>query len=98
MQNKISYATRKGIEKGNEIIGNEFSRDKKYDEISRIVEEKINISDTKKDVAKNVIAQFTANAEELKNNDKWITYEEFSVCYKTCRCTFSFSTVYIKTL
>ena len=46
-------------------------------------EEKINISDTKKDVAKNVIAQFTANAEELKNNDKWITYEEFSVCYKT---------------
>ena len=51
--------------------------------IANKVEEKINISDTKKDVAKNVIAQFTANAEELKNNDKWITYEEFSVCYKT---------------
>lgn len=47
------------------------------------VEEKINISAIKKDVAKKVIAQFTANIEELKNDDKWITYEEFSVCYKT---------------
>ena len=51
--------------------------------IANKVEEKINILATKKEVAKNVIAQFTANAEELKNNDKWITYEEFSVCYKT---------------
>ena len=34
--------------------------------IANKVEEKINISDIKKDVAKNVIAQFTANAEELK--------------------------------
>lgn len=51
--------------------------------IANKVEEKINISATKKDVAKNVIAQFTANIEELKNDDKWITYEEFTVCYKT---------------
>ena len=47
------------------------------------VEEKINIFAIKKDVAKRVIAQFTASVEELKNDDKWITYEEFSVCYKT---------------
>ena len=45
------------------------------------VEEKINISTMQKDVAKKVIAQFTANVEELKKIDKWITYEEFSVCY-----------------
>ena len=51
--------------------------------ITNKMEEKINVSATKKEVAKNVIAQFTANVEELKNEDKWITYEEFSVCYKT---------------
>lgn len=50
---------------------------------SNKVEEKINISDIKKDVAKKLIAQFTINIEELKNDDKWITYEEFSTCYKT---------------
>ena len=51
--------------------------------ISNKVEEKIKISSIQKDVAKKVIAQFTANIEELKKFDKWITYEEFSVCYKT---------------
>ena len=47
------------------------------------MEEKINISATKKDVTKNVIALFKANVEELKIDDKRLTYEEFSVCYKT---------------
>ncbi len=51
--------------------------------ISNNVEEKIKILDINKDVARNVIAQFTANIEEIKNVDKWITYEEFAVCYKT---------------
>ena len=47
------------------------------------VEEKVNIFAIKKDVAKKVIVEFTSNIDELKNHDKWITYEEFSVCYKT---------------
>ena len=51
--------------------------------INNKVEEKINIYGMEKEVAKNVIAQFTLYIEELKNNEKWITYEEFSVCYKT---------------
>ena len=46
------------------------------------IEKKINISDAK-EVAKKVIADFTINTENLKSNEMWITYEEFSVCYKT---------------
>ena len=51
--------------------------------ITNKLEDKINISNKYKEVAKLVIAQFTLNVEKLKNEDKWITYEEFSVCYKT---------------
>lgn len=51
--------------------------------VTNKLEDKINISNKYKEVAKLVIAQFTLNVEKLKNEDKWITYEEFSVCYKT---------------
>ena len=51
--------------------------------VTNKLEDKINISNKYKEVAKLVIAQFTINVEKLKTEDKWITYEEFSVCYKT---------------
>lgn len=51
--------------------------------VTNKLEDKINISNKYKKVAKLVIAQFTINVEKLKTEDKWITYEEFSVCYKT---------------
>ena len=51
--------------------------------INNKLEEKVNISGVKKEVAKKVISEFTLNSEELKKDEKWITYEEFSVCYKT---------------
>ena len=43
--------------------------------------DKINVDQNQKEVAKNVIAKFMAQIEELQKCDKWITYEEFSVCY-----------------
>lgn len=51
--------------------------------ISNNLEEKINITDYKKEVAKKVVTEFTINIEKLKNEEKWITYEEFSICHKT---------------
>lgn len=45
------------------------------------LEEKFIIKEPEK-TAQNIVKQFTLLNEKLKENDYWITYEEFSTCYK----------------
>lgn len=45
------------------------------------IKEKIDIKDNNK-TAQEVITNFSSNISKLKEEDMWITYEEFSVSYK----------------
>lgn len=49
--------------------------------VSSTLEEKLSIQDSKK-TAQDVISSFSSNTQDLIEKDKWITYEEFSVCHK----------------
>ena len=46
------------------------------------IETKINIGTDHKTTTQKVVAGLLANIEELKNTDKWITYEEFTVSHQ----------------
>ena len=50
--------------------------------IQTTVEEKIDIKEVS-EIAQKIIQEFTKNYLLLKEEDKWITYEEFSTCYET---------------
>ena len=50
--------------------------------VNSTIDEKININDENK-TAQDIISKLTASAETLQKEERWITYEEFSVSYKT---------------
>ena len=68
------------IYKGYEVNYLENIKDKEL--VDSSIEEKINIEDENK-TAQNIISKLSANAEILQKEERWITYEEFSVSYKT---------------
>ena len=68
------------IYKGYEVNYLENIKDKEL--VYSSIEEKINIEDENK-TAQNIISKLSANAEILQKEERWITYEEFSVSYKT---------------
>ena len=67
------------IYKGYEISYLEKNKDKEL--VNTTIEEKININDENK-TAQDIISKFSASISILQQEDRWITYEEFSVSYK----------------
>ena len=68
------------VYKGYEV--NYLEKIKAKELVNSTIDEKININDENK-TAQDIISQLTASAETLQKEERWITYEEFSVSYKT---------------